>query len=70
MSEAKVTKDMGILEAVEQYPDSVPVFQAFGMHCFGCMAARFENIEQGCAAHGIDTDEMVKAINNALSAVK
>ncbi|MDD4691876.1 MAG: DUF1858 domain-containing protein [Eubacterium aggregans] len=70
MSEAKVTKDMGILEAVEQYPDSVPVFQAFGMHCFGCMAARFENIEQGCAAHGIDADEMVKAINNALSAVK
>ena len=70
MSEAKVTKDMGILEAVEQYPDSVPVFQAFGMHCFGCMAARFENIEQGCAAHGIDADEMVKAINHALSAVK
>ncbi|MEG1432667.1 MULTISPECIES: DUF1858 domain-containing protein [Eubacterium] len=70
MSEAKVTKDMGILEAVEQYPDSVPVFQAFGMHCFGCMAARFENIEQGCAAHGIDADEMVQAINNALSAVK
>ncbi|MGL4546476.1 DUF1858 domain-containing protein [Eubacterium aggregans] len=70
MSEAKVTKDMGILEAVEQYPDSVPVFQAFGMHCFGCTAARFENIEQGCAAHGIDADEMVNAINNALSAVK
>ena len=42
----KVTKDMGILEAVEKYPDSVPVFQAYGMLCFGCMAARFENIEQ------------------------
>lgn len=67
MSEAKVTKDMGILEAVEKYPDSVKVFQAFGMHCFGCMAARFENIEQGCIAHGIDPDELINAVNDALA---
>jgi hybrid cluster-associated redox disulfide protein len=68
MSENKVTKDMGILEAVEKFPVSVPVFQSFGMHCFGCMAARFENIEQGCIAHGINTDEMITAINEAIAA--
>lgn len=69
MAEAKVTKDMGILDAVQQYPDAIPVFQAFGMHCFGCMAARFENIEQGCLAHGIDPDQMCAAINEALNAM-
>ncbi|MDD2414066.1 MAG: DUF1858 domain-containing protein [Eubacteriaceae bacterium] len=68
MAEQKVTKDMGILEAVNQYPESVAVFQAFGMHCFGCMAAHFENIEQGCLAHGIDPDAMCKAINESLAA--
>lgn len=46
----KVTKDMGILDAVNAYPDSVNVFQAYGMHCFGCMAARFESIEEGALA--------------------
>ncbi len=65
----KVTKDMGILDAVEQYPESVPVFQAYGMHCFGCMAARFENIEQGCLAHGIDPDALVRSVNDALNAI-
>lgn len=65
----KVTKEMGILDAVNAYPDSVNVFQAYGMHCFGCMAARFENIEQGAIAHGIDTDALIKSINDALEAI-
>lgn len=64
----KVTKDMSILDIVEQYPDSVPVFQEYGMHCFGCMAARFENLEQGSVAHGIDPDALVQDINKALGA--
>lgn len=65
----KITKDMGILDAVNAYPDSVNVFQAYGMHCFGCMAARFESIEQGAIAHGIDADALIKSINDALEAV-
>ena len=63
---AKVTKDMGILTVAQQYPDAIPVFQAFGMHCIGCMAARFENIEQGCLAHGIDPDALCEKINEIL----
>ena len=62
----KLTKDMGIMDAVEQFPDAVSVFQEFGMHCFGCMAARFENLEQGCLAHGINPDELVAAVNAKL----
>ena len=62
----KVTKDMGIMDVVQLYPDSVPVFEDFGMHCFGCMAARFENIEQGCYAHGIDPDVLIDAINEMI----
>jgi len=68
MAENKVTKDMGILDAVQQYPESVDIFQQFGMHCFGCMAAHFENIEQGCLAHGIDPDALCQAINDSMAA--
>jgi len=35
----------------------------FGLHCIGCEAASFENIEQGALAHGIDVDELVAALN-------
>ncbi len=63
MAQQKITKNMGILDVVTVFPDAATVFQDFGMHCLGCMAAHFENIEQGCIAHGIDADRMVDAIN-------
>ncbi len=62
MSE-KVTKDMGILEIVQQYPQSLEVFAKYGLGCIGCAAARFENLEAGAKVHGIDVDEMVADIN-------
>ncbi len=31
------------------------------------MAARFENLEQGAQAHGIDVDAMVKDLNAAIA---
>ena len=61
-----ITKDMGILEIVDQYPQTVSVFQSYSMGCFGCMAARFETLADGAAAHGIDIDEMVEKLNEAI----
>ena len=63
-----ITKDMGILEVVQQYPDTVDVFVNAGMGCLGCAAARFENIEQGCMAHGIDVDALVEGLNEVVAA--
>jgi hybrid cluster-associated redox disulfide protein len=63
---AKVTKDMSITEIVSKYPDSVPVFMEHGMGCLGCAAARFESLEQGAMAHGIDVDSLINALNKAL----
>ena len=62
MSE-KVTKEMGILEIAQQYPQSLEVFAKYGLGCIGCAAARFENLEAGAKVHGIDADEMVAEIN-------
>lgn len=61
-----ITKDMSITEVVEKYPQTVEVFQRYGMHCFGWMAARFENLEQGALAHGIDVDAMLKDLNEVV----
>ena len=45
-----ITKEMSITQVVESYPATINVFRSYGMHCLGCMAARFENIEQGAQA--------------------
>ncbi|WP_295715461.1 MAG: Hydrid cluster protein-associated redox disulfide domain protein [Mitsuokella multacida] len=63
-----ITKDMSILEVVQQYPDTVDVFVNAGMGCLGCAAAHFENIEQGAMAHGIDVDQLVKDLNTVVGA--
>jgi hybrid cluster-associated redox disulfide protein len=61
-----ITRDMGITEIVTNYPKTVEVFARYGMGCIGCMAARFENLEQGALAHGIDVDAIVNDLNEAI----
>jgi hybrid cluster-associated redox disulfide protein len=61
-----LTKDMTIQEVVVKYPDAVKVFIQHGMPCVGCMAARYENIEQGAAAHGIDVNKLMEDLNKSI----
>lgn len=62
-----ISKDMSITEVVQKYPDTAEIFMQHGMHCLGCMAARFENIEQGALAHGIDVDSLIEDLNKSIS---
>ena len=59
----KVTKEMGIIEIVQNYPQALEVFAKYGLGCIGCAAARFENLEAGAKVHGIDPDELVAQLN-------
>ena len=68
--EKKITKDMPIGDIVNKYPETVGVFMEHGLHCVGCAAAHFENLAQGCEAHGIDPDKMVEALNKAVEKQK
>ena len=34
-----------------------------GMHCIGCPASRGETIEEACAVHGVDPDELLARMN-------
>lgn len=62
-----INKDMTIGEVVEKYPASVEVFMQYGMGCLGCPATRFETIEQGAGAHGINLEDLVNDLNKAVS---
>lgn len=61
-----ITANMSILEIVQVYPQTVDVFRNYGMGCFGCSAARFENIEQGASAHNIDIHALLADLNKAI----
>ncbi len=67
MSERKITKDMSIVEIVQNYPETLNVFAKYGMGCIGCAAAKFENLEAGARVHGLDPDAILADLNAALS---
>ena len=64
----KITKDMGLMEVVQRYPDTAMVFMYAGMGCFGCHAAQYESIEEGALVHGVDPDKLVEALNEIAEA--
>ena len=66
---ATFTKDSSIKDVVTQCPESVEVFAQFGLGCIGCAMASYETLEQGAIAHGIDVDQLVKALNDKVSSV-
>lgn len=67
MNEKKITKNMSIIEVVENYPQAIEVFIRHGLGCIGCAAARYENIEAGARVHGIDPDKLVNEINEVIN---
>lgn len=63
-----ITKDMIIGEVIEQHPDLIRAFFANGMMCIGCPASQGESIEAAAQVHGLDADQLVNALNEALEA--
>ena len=59
----KVTKDMTFAQVLRMHPDVVKVLGRFNLGCVGCMGAQNESLEQGCGAHGLDVNEVVKELN-------
>ena len=59
----KVTKETIIGDLLDIDVNVAPFFFAIGMHCLGCPASRGESIEQACAVHGTDADELVATLN-------
>ena len=63
----EITRETKISEIVENCPEAMPAFQAIGMHCMGCALASDENLEQACAAHGVDPDEFLTELEAYLA---
>ena len=57
-----ITKEMTIGEILRANPDVAPVLMEAGMHCLGCPSAQGESLEEAAMVHGLDLDELMKAI--------
>ncbi len=60
----KFNKNTKIGEILEVAPEKAEILLQAGMHCLGCPASQEETLEEACAVHGIDVEELVKTLNN------
>ena len=59
-----ITKEMTIQDIVARYPESIPVFERYGLSCIGCLGAEFESLEAGTSFHGIRLEEILRDLNS------
>lgn len=62
-----VTKESIIGDILDFDVETAQFFLEIGMHCLGCPCSRGETIEQACAVHGTNADDLVKSINDFLA---
>ena len=60
----EITKDTIIGDVLDIAPQTAPIFLSISMHCLGCMASHGETVEEACAVHGVDADELVDELND------
>lgn len=61
----EITKDVIIGQLIREKPEAVETLMSFGMGCVGCPASQMETLEEAAAVHGLDLNELLKALNNA-----
>ena len=64
----EITKDTIIGDILDIAPQTAPIFLSIGMHCLGCPASRGETVEEACAVHGIEVDQLLAVVNEAANA--
>ena len=64
---AQVTKDTLIGEMLQQDMGIAAILMAAGMHCVGCPSSAMESLEEACMVHGMNSEEVLSAINDYLA---
>ena len=58
-----VTKESIIGDVLDADMETAQFFLEIGMHCLGCPASRGETVEQACAVHGVEVDDLLAKVN-------
>lgn len=65
-----ITKETTMGEMLEFDAGIALVLMESGMHCVGCPSSIAESLEDACAVHGLNADEVLKQIQDYLASKK
>lgn len=66
----EITKKTTMGEMLDYDGGIAYVLMQSGMHCVGCPSSIHESLEEACMVHGLDSDEVLKAIQDYLASRK
>ena len=62
-----IKKEMTITEILTRYPETLPVFQRYGLDCYDCQIAEFEQLQHGASVHKVDLDTLLAELNKNIA---
>lgn len=63
----EITKETTMGEMLRYDEKIAVILMQSGMHCVGCPSSINESLEDACAVHGLDADEVLKSIKDYLA---
>ena len=66
MSTPMPTSDMTVADVLEQWPETVPVFQELKLACVGCVMAPFDTMADIADIYKMDLQEIMSALRQAI----
>ena len=63
MKQKKFKKTDLICDVLEKHANGDEILSNFGLGCIYCPMAQMESLEEACAVHGLDVDELLKQLN-------
>jgi len=61
-----ITRDMTISEIIGKYPETIEIFNSFGLDCNECQIADYEELEHGAGVHNVDVEKLLAELNRAV----
>ncbi|MDD4377123.1 MAG: DUF1858 domain-containing protein [Eubacteriales bacterium] len=62
----KITETMKISEILDMNEGLETVFKKYHLDCAGCSGAALETLVEAAEGHGVDLDELLKDLNEAI----
>ncbi|MBT1074384.1 DUF1858 domain-containing protein [Geobacter grbiciae] len=61
-----ITKSMRIGDIIRTYPQSLKIFEKYGLDCHECQVADYEELEHGAGVHKTDLEKLLKELNELI----
>jgi hybrid cluster-associated redox disulfide protein len=67
MERTMITKEMTIGDIIRRYPQTMAVFSRYGLDCYDCQIADYEELQHGASVHKVDITALLAELNRLIA---